>query len=164
MKIHCKYDELIPVENLRPYDKNRNNHPEEQIERLAKLLRYQGIRAPLVVTKTQGGVPIIAKGHGTLAAIKLNGWNKAPVVYQEFENEEQLYSYVQSDNAISAWSDLDFEAINIDLVDLGPDFDIDHLGIIDFVLDMSEKEEDQQESGSKKGKFKCPECGYEGKS
>lgn len=134
MKIHCKYDELVSVKDLKPYPKNRNEHSDEQIDRLAKILEYQGVRAPIVCTRDK----TIAKGHGTLAAIKKNKWKQAPVVYQDFENEEQLYAYVQSDNAIASWSELDLSSINSDLGDLGPDFDIDLLGIKDFVLEPAE--------------------------
>ncbi len=136
MQVHCKYDELVDVSKLRPHPKNRNNHPEDQIVRLAKIIAYQGLRAPIVVSKQSG---FIVKGHGTLTAIRHNGVDKAPVVYQNFDTEDQEYAFVQSDNAIASWSDIDFSGINSDLPDLGPDFDIDFLGIKNFVLDMFEK-------------------------
>jgi len=107
MKVLCKYDELVKVDSLKPYPKNRNVHPPDQIERLALLLRKHGIRAPIVVAKAP--YDCIAKGHGTLEAIKLNGGATAPVVYQDFESPEMLYAYVQSDNAIQVWADLDLK-------------------------------------------------------
>lgn len=165
MNIHCKYDELVPVDSLRPYEKNRNKHTPEQIERLAKLLEYQGVRAPIVVVKTDDGNPYyrtIAKGHGTLDAIKLNGWKEAPVVFQEFDSEEQLYAYVQSDNAIQqTWSELDLSGINADLPELGPDFDIDLLGIKDFVLEPAEFAPGTIEEQGKLDRtqiLECPRC------
>lgn len=136
MIIQCKYDELVDVDELAPYPKNRNRHTPSQIDRLAKLLRYQGIRAPIIVSKLSN---CIVKGHGTLAAIKQNSWLKAPVVYQDFEDDEAEYSFVQSDNAIAAWSDLDMAQINLDIADLGPEFDLDHLGLKDFTLDFEDK-------------------------
>jgi hypothetical protein len=75
MKIHCKYDALVPIRELKPYAKNRNKHPKEQIERLAKILDYQGQRAPIIVGTIPDGVtgeptdPRICKGHGTADAI-----------------------------------------------------------------------------------------------
>ena len=138
MNIHCRYDKLVPVKELKPHSKNRNKHPKEQIERLSRILSYQGIRAPIVVADAPFNC--IAKGHGTLDAIKHNGWKEAPVVYQKFDSEEQLYAFVQSDNAIANWAELDLSGINLDLPDLGPDFDIDMLGIKDFTLDAAEKE------------------------
>ena len=136
-QIHCKYDELVDTKQLRPHPKNRNKHPEDQIERLAKILEYQGIRAPIVVSRLSN---YIVKGHGTLQAIKRNKWESAPVVYQDFANEEQEYAFVQSDNAIASWAELDFSGINADIGDLGPDFDIDLLGIKNFAIDVADKD------------------------
>lgn len=133
MIIQCKYDELVSVDELTPHPKNRNQHSHEQVERLSKLLIYQGVRAPIIVSKLSGH---IVKGHGTLEAIKLNSWLKAPVVYQDFKDADQEYAFVQSDNAIASWAGLDLSGINSDLADLGPDFDLDLLGVKDFTLDF----------------------------
>lgn len=161
MKIHCKYDQLVSVNELKPHSKNRNKHSEEQIERLTKLLAYQGIRAPIVVSNLSG---MIVKGHGTLMAIKANGWINAPVSFQNFDNEEQEYAFVQSDNAIASWAELDFSGINLDLQNLGPDFDLDLLGLKDFSLDFSEKlildETDREKDESKVTEHECPRCKY----
>ena len=44
MNTHCKFDEMVSVSKLKPHPKNRNKHPEEQIERLSKILKYQGLQ------------------------------------------------------------------------------------------------------------------------
>src|ERR1035437_2514888 len=51
----------------------------------------------------------------------------------------QEYADVQADNAIASWAELDLSGINADIADLGPDFDIDVLGLKDFTLDVAEK-------------------------
>lgn len=150
MKVHCKYDALVPVGSLKPFPKNRNSHSEEQIERLALILEYQGIRAPIIVDADDRAT--ICKGHGTLAAIRHNNWQTAPVVYQHFENDDQRYTFVQSDNAIAAWSEIDLAGINADLPDLGP-LDLDLLGLKSFSMNASDKK--------KKGQRECPHCGEE---
>lgn len=150
--IHCKHDYIAPIESLRPYPKNRNSHPAEQISRLAKIIRYQGMRAPIVIDASDKQT--IVKGHGTLSACKELGMSGVPVVNQHFESEEQRYAYVQSDNAIASWSELDFAGINLDLPEIGP-FDIELLGIDDFKLDPSEKP-----IREKKAK-RCPHCNGE---
>lgn len=136
MIVHCKYDKMIPVNELISHPKNRNDHSKDQIERLAKILSYQGLRAPIVVSTLTG---FIVKGHGTLEAIKKNKWPDAPVVLQDFETSDQEYAFLTSDNAIASWSELDLSGINTDIGDLGPDFNIDMLGIKDFVLELAEK-------------------------
>ncbi len=158
MQIKCKYDELVSPKKLKPHDKNRNKHPKEQIDRLAKLIEYQGVRAPIVVSKLSDK---IVKGHGTLQALKKLKIKQVPVVYQEFEDEDQEYAFVQSDNAIANWAELDLSAINLDLADLGPDFNIDMLGINNFNLDFEPgTEDDQGKLDEKKLVFmECPHCG-----
>lgn len=134
MNIHCKYDSLVDVGLLKPHPKNRNKHPKDQIERLAKILKYQGVRAPIVVSKRSD---YMVKGHGTLQAMIKNGWDRVPVVYQDFEDNDQEWLFVQSDNAIASWAELDLAGINADLSELGP-FDIDLIGLKDFTVDPLE--------------------------
>jgi hypothetical protein len=165
MIIHCKYDELVPLKKLKPYDRNRNKHPQEQIERLAKLLEYQGQRAPIIVGTIDGISgpldPRIVKGHGTAEAIELLGEKSAAVVYQAFESEDQRYAFVQSDNASALWAELDLAAIGKDILDFGPDFDIDMLGIKDFVIDPSELPDLEPASEAEIKMKECPECGHQ---
>lgn len=51
---------------------------------------------------------------------------------------------------------LDLSAINGDLPDLGPDIDISWLGLENFTLDMSEKEEKEVQAKIPQGA--CPNC------
>ena len=134
--IHCKYDTLADPRTLQDHAKNRNKHSDEQIERLAKLYGYHGVRHPIIVSSLSG---CIVAGHGRkLAAIKA-GIKEMPVVFQSFADEVAEYAFIQADNAIASWADLDLAGINADLGDLGPDFDLEMLGIEDFTLDLAEK-------------------------
>lgn len=136
MQIHCQYSQLVPVKELKVHPKNRNKHPEDQVERLARILEYQGWRYPIKVSKLSG---FITSGHGRLAAAKLLKLKEVPVSFQDYADETQEYADLQADNAIASWSHLDFAAINAELVDLGPDFDIDLLGIRNFLIEPAEK-------------------------
>lgn len=137
MKIKCLFDEMVHVKTLKVHPKNRNVHPQDQIERLAKVLEYQGWRYPIKVSKLSG---CITSGHGRLLAAKLLKWKEVPVNFQDYDSEAQEYADVQADNAIASWSELDLSAINGDIGDLGPDFDIDLLGIKNFKIDLCEDE------------------------
>lgn len=123
--------------SLQPHPKNRNKHPKEQIERLVDLLKYQGWRLPIIVSKLSG---YIVAGHGRLEAAMLAGFEKVPVAVQDFDDYEQEYAFMVSDNAISEWANLDLGGINDDLQDLGPDFDLEMLGFKDFKLEPAEKD------------------------
>jgi site-specific DNA-methyltransferase (adenine-specific) len=114
----------IETKLLKPNPKNNNKHSKEQIDRLAKILAYQGFRTPIVVDKDM----TIWSGHGRLEAAKQLGLKKVPVSVQEFTDETQAYTYLVSDNAIALWAELDLSAINAQTLDLGP-FDTDLLGL-----------------------------------
>lgn len=131
--------EWVPIDGLKPHPKNRNTHPPDQIKRLAEIIRYQGFRHPIIVSTLSG---FIVAGHGRLEAAKELGLQRVPVHFQSFEDEDQEYAFLVSDNAIALWAELDLSGINADVGDLGPDFNLDLLGIKDFVLDMSEKQGD----------------------
>lgn len=136
MKVHCTYDQLVPIDSLNPHPKNTNKHSKEQIQRLAKILEYQGWRYPIKVSKQSG---FITSGHGRLEAARLLKLDVVPVNFQDYENETQELADLTSDNAIASWAELDLSLINTQLGDMGPDFDLDLLGIKDFVLDPAEK-------------------------
>jgi len=135
-KIHCLYDQLVPLADLKPNPKNRNKHPDDQVARLAKILDYQGFRYPVKVSKRSG---FVTSGHGRIEAARANGWASVPVNFQDYDSDEQEYADVQADNAIASWAEMDLSGINADLGDLGPDFDLEMLGIKDFNLDPFEK-------------------------
>lgn len=135
--IRSKEINLVPIEDIKLNPKNRNRHPQDQIERLAKLIEFQGFRNPITVSNRSG---IAIAGEGRFLAAKLIGMSHVPVIFHDFDSEEQEYAYGISDNAIADWAELDLAAINADLGDLGPDFDLDMLGMKDFKLDVSELE------------------------
>jgi hypothetical protein len=142
---------LMPVDKLTESPKNRNKHSQEQIDRLAELIRYQGFRQPIIVSNLSG---YIVAGHGRLAAAKQLGMTHVPIVFQDFDSTEQEYAFQVSDNAIASWAELDFSGINADLGDLGPDFDLELLAIKGFTLDalapIDLDEKPEEEDGEKK--------------
>lgn len=148
---------MVPVSKLKPHPKNRNTHPKEQIKRLAKILEYQGWRYAVKVSTLSG---FVTSGHGRIEAAKLLGWEKVPVVFQEYEDEKQEYADVQADNAIASWSELDLDAINEDIEELGKKFDLDFLGLrdLEFELPKGNKELDEEELSETKSE--CPSCGF----
>ncbi len=163
MDIKAKDIRLVDVDSLVPNPKNNNKHPKEQIERLAKLIKYQGFRNPLVVSNRSG---FVLCGHGRIEAAKLAGLKQVPVMYQDFENEAQEYAYLTSDNAIASWSELDLSMVTDQLTDFGPEFnDLELLGIesIESLKDVFFEEGSLEDQGQldQKQMTKCPNCGEE---
>lgn len=145
MIVRCVYDKLVPVSELKRNPKNPNKHDQSQIDRLAQILSYQGIRKPIIVSNRSG---LMSTGHGTLDAIERNGWTHAPVSFQDFESEEQEYAHMVADNSIQQWSEIDLSAVNAALEMLGPETELALLGLKDFVLDFSSKTDNLSNSNT----------------
>ena len=144
--IHCKYDEMIAVDKLARHPKQANKHPEEQIQRLAEILKYQGWRSPICVSTSSG---YITRGHGRLDAAKLNGWDSVPVIFQDYTDEDQEVADLHADNGIGQWSELDLSLINLQIPDFDPEFNVDLLGLKDFVIEPADKISDGEKSNPK---------------
>lgn len=128
--------QLVALSDIAPNPKNRNKHTPEQIKRLMAIIEYQGFRVPVVVSNRSGR---LVAGHGRYLAAKELGLSHLPVIYQDFDSDEQEYAAGVSDNSIASWAELDLSGINLDVPDLGPDFDIDLLGIQRFLLEPADK-------------------------
>lgn len=165
-KIKSNEIEMVSIDTPVPYEKNMHVHTDEQIERLIKLIEYQGFRNPLILQK---GTNRIAAGHGRLEAARKMGMKEVPVIYQEFESEEQFYAYVVSDNAIGkdSWAKLDLAKINNDFIDFGPELDVEMLGLKNFEIVMPDFEpgtlEDQGQLDALEPKWVTCPCGCEHK-
>jgi hypothetical protein len=134
--IKAKEIRMVDPALLKLHERNPNEHPEEQIERLCKIIRYQGFRRPVTVSNQSGMVTV---GNGrVMAAIKL-GITKIPAIYQDYDNGDQEYADLVADNAIESWSSLNIGKINFELQNLGPDFDLETLGLKNFVLEPADK-------------------------
>jgi hypothetical protein len=149
----------VRVSELKLNPKNMNKHSVDQINRLADIIRYQGFRNPVVVSNLSG---LVVQGHGRIEAAKKLNMEFVPVIYQDFDDETQEYASVVSDNSIASWAELDLAMINAELPELGPDFDIDLLGLKDFVLEPMDKFDEPMEKKNPEDKdsnfIECPNC------
>lgn len=130
---------MVDVNSIVENPKNANKHSIEQIERLEKLIKYQGFRNPMIVSNRTG---FLIVGHGRLEAARNIGMEKVPVIYQDFESEAQEYAYLISDNEIARWAELDKQAVYDGLKEIELD-DIELLGLEDFEIPDIEELEPQ---------------------
>lgn len=155
--IHCSCDKVMKIDELMPHPRNPNKHPDEQIKLLAKIMKQQGVRRPIVVSKRSGFMVI---GHGRRQAALLNGWDSFPVDFQDYESEAMEYADMVADNKIAELAEVDMPMVIDDIVKFGEDFDHDLLGIPDFdwteenldpIDDTEEVPEAPKEPKSKRG-------------
>lgn len=101
--VYCAHDSIVPLDQLKPNPKNPNFHPEDQLQLLGRIIRQAGWRQPITVSKLTG---YVVKGHGRLAAAKLEGMTEAPVDYQDYANESEEYADLIADNRIAELSEI----------------------------------------------------------
>ena len=103
-KINCAHDELRDVVNMTAHPRNPNTHNEGQIRLLSKIIKHQGWRNPIVVSKRSG---FIVAGHGRLMAAEQLGLEKVPVDVQEFKTEADELAHLVADNRIAELAEID---------------------------------------------------------
>ncbi len=130
--VHCPHERL-PLSAIRPKlnPKNRNTHPDAQIDAIVAQFKYQGIRHPIIMSKRSG---LVVAGEGRFLAAERLKLSDFPVAFQDFADEAQEYAFGIADTAIADWASLDRKGIEGDLAALGTDFDLALLGIEDFEL------------------------------
>ena len=108
LEVHCAHSAIEPVGNLKPHPRNPNRHSEEQIELLARIIKAQGWRKPITISKRSG---YITSGHARLMAANKMLVTHVPVDYQEYANEEVELADLLADNRIAELADIDRDAV-----------------------------------------------------
>jgi len=101
---HCSFDRAVDLVDLVEHPSNPNKHSDKQIALLAKIIRNQGWRNPIVVSNRSG---FIISGHGRLAAARLLDVETVPVDYQDFASEAEEHAHLIADNRIAELAEID---------------------------------------------------------
>lgn len=138
--VHCSHSQLADVVGLVPNPRNPNKHPDKQIAMLAKIIRHQGWRSPIVVSNRSG---FVVKGHGRLEAAKLLQVEKVPVDRQDYATEADEWADLIADNRIAELAETDDQEIAALLKELDGKIDLAIAGFDE----EAEKELQEQLSG-----------------
>ena len=132
--VYCAHDEIVDIMKVIPNPKNPNMHPERQIEILSQVIKAQGWRKPITVSKRSG---FVVAGHGRLQAALLLKVDAVPVDYQDYANEAEEYADLIADNRISELSEIDHDLLNSLLNEIQEfeDFNIELTGYSDYDID-----------------------------
>ena len=123
--VHCAHDALVDITELIPNPRNPNKHGDKQVALLAKIIRHQGWRAPIVVSNRSG---FIVAGHGRLEAAKLLNVQTVPVNRQDFATEADEWAHVIADNRIAELAETDDALLKELLAELDGKIDMDLSG------------------------------------
>lgn len=142
INIWCRFDELLDLPRLMPNPANPNTHSEDQINRLAVIIKFQGWRNPIIVSNRSG---FITKGHARLAAALVLNLSKVPVEYQDYNSEAEEWADIIADNKIAELAEWDFPKLNDFFLELdAQNFNMDLTGftqleIGDLMSNLREK-------------------------
>ena len=126
--IHCVYERIVPVGELRPHPKNPNRHPPEQLRMLAKIIQHQGWRGCIVVSNRSG---FMVEGHARLEAALLLGLKEVPVDFQDFPSDADELAHLVADNTIAEFADVNDKQLKALIKALEEaDIDLELAGIV----------------------------------
>lgn len=148
-QVFCSHTEMRDPASLVEHPRNYNTHPAEQIRLLAKIIRHQGWRNPITVSKRSG---YVVKGHGRLAAALQLGCSEVPVDVQEYKDEASEYADMIADNRIAELAEADEDALKTLLTDNVFDgFDIELTGFDDLNFLNDDVETDVKDDSDNAG-------------
>jgi hypothetical protein len=104
--VNCAFDRMVAIDKMKPNPKNPNQHPQAQIDALARLIRHLGWRAPVTVSNRSG---MVVRGHGRLMAARALGLATVPVDYQDYKNDADEWTDLLADNRLPELASMDEE-------------------------------------------------------
>lgn len=154
MKLKVDY---IPIEQLKPYEKNAKIHTPEQIEQIKKSIQEFGMNDPIGIW---GKNNLIVEGHGRLQACKELGMKEVPVIRLDDLTDEQrrAYTLVHNQTTMNTGFNMNILAdeldnIDIDMSELGF-LDSEEVDLDDFFTEPEELNEEEKEADT----ITCPYC------
>ena len=154
MKLKVEY---IPIEQLKPYEKNAKIHTQEQIEQIKKSINEFGMNDPIGIW---GKDNLIVEGHGRLQACKELGVKEVPVIRLDDLTDEQrrAYTLVHNQTTMNTGFNMDIlteelDNIDIDMSELGF-LDSEEVDLDDFFTEPEEPNEKEKETDT----ITCPYC------
>jgi len=149
--------EMVPIDQLKPYERNAKAHPEAQVDKIARSIKEYGIAKNIVINADN----VILAGHGSVLAYQKLGVGVVPCRRMTHLSQAQERGFSLADNrtAESEWFP---EALALELKALEEmDFDLGLTGFDPGELEFLDTDPPPAKAIKKEGgTVTCPECGY----
>ena len=122
------------IEEIKAYENNPVMHTDEQIEKLANMIKKFGFKQPIVIDKNN----IIIAGHGRLEACKQLNYKEIACIIADDLTEEQIKAYRIADNKISELRFWDNDLLESELGKIKDNFKLENLGFSADEIDLLE--------------------------
>jgi len=156
----------LPVDSLKPYERNARKHDFKDIEKIMNSIKRFGFDDPIGIW---GEDNLIVEGHGRLIAAKNLGMKEVPTIRLDHLSDEDRRAYALAHNKTAENSEWDFAVLDLELSDILDidmnDFGFDTPDFDDYGEEKLEKlPEDFKKFDEKlETMHVCPRCGYEWK-
>lgn len=104
----------LKIDDLKPYANNAKQHPQKQVDLLAKNIKRFGFTTPVLIDEKNN----VIAGHGRLMALRQLGETKVPCVRMEGLSEKDIKALRLADNKIAEMGEWDMDLAIGDLKDL----------------------------------------------
>ena len=133
-----------PIDTLKPAQRNARTHSRKQIRQIADSIRRFGFTNPVLVDD-EGR---IVAGHGRVAAAKLIGMERVPVVALGDLSPQERQAYALADNKLALNAGWDQELLAAEFQELiNAGFELELTGFslaeVDFTLDQASQSSEQ---------------------
>jgi hypothetical protein len=116
---------LVPVEELRPFERNARTHSEGQVKQIAASIQEFGFLNPILIDDNR----TVLAGHGRLLAANMLGLAEVPCVVFSHLSAAQKRAYVLADNRLAEKAGWDRDLIKLELIELASEgFNIELTG------------------------------------
>lgn len=105
--VHCGFTQLMDPKGLVEHPDNNNLHSQEQIEIMKHVLRANGWRKPVLVSRSN--LRIITGHLAVMTALEM-GLEEIPVELQDFASRIEEVKHLTADNEIARISEFDKDA------------------------------------------------------
>ena len=106
--------EYLPVEKLRPYERNARTHSDAQIDAIAESICQFGFNSPILIDDDNG----VIAGHARLAAARKLELDTVPCVRLSHLNDAQRRAYILADNRLAEMAVWDVPLLSLEVGEL----------------------------------------------
>ena len=131
--------EYLPVEALRPYDRNARKHAKKDIDAIVASIKEFGFDDPIGIW----GDGLIVEGHGRLLAAKQLGMTSVPCIRLDHLTDEQRRAYALAHNKTAELSEWDLPVLDEELAGIS-DIDMTAFGFDPLEPEVREDDYDPQ--------------------
>lgn len=163
------------IDSLTPYEDNPRTHTQEQIDKLAVLMKKYGFHDSHAIAIDEDG--IVIWGHGRIEAARKAGLEDVPVEVLPGLSESDKSALRIADNGIAEQSKWDLSLLAKEMEELEKDgYNLEFLALDESLLDELAGVFDSEKSGEAgdadapddfneydediETEHECPKCGY----